>query len=79
MDGHSLIPETPREEWLIQDITPEKRPREKESLISPSLSPVFLFISSDLTGSYFENGQVHQVSFEAEEDNSKNEDHLCDK
>ena len=51
----------------------------KKSLKSPLLSPVFPFMSSELTGSYFEDGQGHQVSFEAEEDNSENEDQLCDK
>ena len=36
------------------------------------------FISSELTGSYFEDGQGHQVSFEAEEDDSETEDPFCD-
>ena len=79
MDGRSSIPEMPREEWSIQDFPTEKRPHEKELLQSPCLSPVLPFISSELTGSYIEDGQGHQVSFEAEEGDSKNEDQLCDK
>ena len=78
-DSTSSIPEMPREEWSIQDFLPEKRPHKKELLQIQSLSPVLPFISSELTGSYIEDGQGHQVSFEAEEDDSKNEDQLCDK
>ena len=58
-DEPSLATETPQEEWPIQETPPEKWPREKELLESPSLSPVFPFISSELTGSYFEDGQGH--------------------
>ena len=79
MDGRSSIPEMPQMEWSIQDFLPEKRPHKKELLQIQSLSPVLPFISSKLTDSFIEDGQGHQVSFEAEEDGSKHEDRLCDK
>ena len=50
----------------------------QESLENSLLNLVFPYISSELTGSYFEDGQGHQVSLEAEEEDSETGDPFRD-